>query len=185
MWGEGRNNEGHRATSRSFFWLEGPQNICVQSWLRDWSQSSTSSLFPRNSWLLVSGCQTESFQMKKQSGFPLQAIKAEHLVGLYQRRALSTSSFPNMTQRCFCRVINAFARKAPQREYKQKGVHGCNNTCPFVSVQNVGGWPEDQQRWGRSRTKGERPHAVRIYANHPSLQLSLHLSSNQLCIHIH
>lgn len=97
---------------------------------------------------------------------------------------------PTWTSTAF--AINPFARKVLQRELQiatrhirpntsGRGGQGRNNACPFVSVQNVGGWPEDQQRRGRGRAAGERRSFIYLCDHCPSL----HLSSNHSCIHIH
>lgn len=140
---------------------------------------------------------------KNNLAFVCKAVKASgHLFCSGEvLHPLFTSPFPNMN-RCFsCCVINVHQRELAittgsiRHNTSRQEVTPAITPVSFLfffsrslSVQYVGGWPEDQQWWGGVGTKGELP-LQSVYslscANDPSLQLSLHLSSRHSCIYIH
>lgn len=63
---------------------------------------SSVSFVSKESRPLLSGRQTESFQVKKQSGFALAAVKAEHLVGFLATKVCPSSSLLSDMSRSGC-----------------------------------------------------------------------------------
>lgn len=148
----------NRATIQSCPPLKSPshtfQTVWVQSWQSLWAHSLC---FLEEA---VAGGQQVSarFQVKQQSGFPSEALEAEHLIGSVHTLF---PGCPALNQRW---VINPFARLVHQSESavttyhispdeKQTRGYSCNNICAFFLSLGAECW---RMTW-RSAVMRRRP----------------------------